>query len=217
MLMICGVDEAGRGPVIGPMVIAGVIVSDDVELMEIGVKDSKRLTPAKRSELFEEIVNISDYCVRVIPAKEIDTLRKSTSLNKIESNTFASIIGELCSEGDIAYVDSASTDEKSFGSEIKNMLENEVEIISKHEADDTYPIVSAASILAKVRRDKEIRNISDKIGIDVGSGYPSDMKTRDFLTKWISENDELPPYTRKSWQTCKDLMNKAKTKSLDDF
>lgn len=215
--MICGVDEAGRGPVIGPMVIAGVIVSDDVELMEIGVKDSKRLTPAKRSELFEEIVNISDYCVRVIPAKEIDTLRKSTSLNKIESNIFASIIDELCSEGDIAYVDSASTDEKRFGSEIKNMLENNIEIISKHEADDTYPIVSAASILAKVRRDTEIRKISDKIGRDIGSGYPSDMKTRDFLTKWISENDELPPHTRKSWQTCKDMINKAKTKSLDDF
>ena len=178
--MICGIDEAGRGPVIGPMVIAGVIVSDDVELMELGVKDSKRLSPNRRSELFEEITEISDYSIRVIPAEEIDSLRKSTSLNKIESNNFASIIQELCSEGDVAYVDSASTDEKSFGLEIKNKVDQNVDIISKHEADDTYPIVSAASIIAKVRRDEEVQKISEKIGEDIGSGYPSDMKTRDF-------------------------------------
>ncbi|MFW6196510.1 MAG: ribonuclease HII [Thermoplasmatota archaeon] len=215
--MICGVDEAGRGPVIGPMVIAGVIVSDDVELMEIGVKDSKRLTPAKRSELFEEITKISDYCIRVIPAEEIDSLRRSTSLNKIESDNFASIIQELCSEGDIAYVDSASTDEKSFGLEIKNKVDQNIDIISKHEADDTYPIVSAASIIAKVKRDEEVQKISEKIGQDIGSGYPSDMITRNFLNRWIDENDDLPPHTRRSWQTCKDLVNRSKNKSLDDF
>ncbi len=215
--MICGIDEAGRGPVIGPMVIAGVIVSDDVELMELGVKDSKRLSPNRRSELFEEITEISDYSIRVIPAEEIDSLRKSTSLNKIESNNFASIIQELCSEGDVAYVDSASTDEKSFGLEIKNKVDQNVDIISKHEADDTYPIVSAASIIAKVRRDEEVQKISEKIGEDIGSGYPSDMKTRDFLNKWVAENDDLPPHARKSWQTCRDLINKSMNKSLDDF
>jgi len=215
--MICGVDEAGRGPVIGPMVIAGVIVSDDVELMELGVKDSKKLSPKQRSELFEEITKISDYCIRVISAEDIDSLRKSTSLNKIESNNFASIIGELCSEGDIAYVDSASTDEKGFEMDVKNKLKDEIKIVSEHEADDTYPIVSAASIIAKVIRDEEVRNISDKIGRDIGSGYPSDVKTRDFLTEWVAENNNLPPHTRKSWQTCKDLINKVRTKSLDDF
>ncbi len=215
--MICGIDEAGRGPVIGPMVIAGLIVSDDVELMELGVKDSKRLTPSKRSELYEDITKMSDYCLRVITAEEIDSLRKSKSLNKIESNNFASIIEELCSEGDVAYVDSASTDEKKFGLEIKNKLKNQIEIVSKHEADDTYPIVSAASIIAKVRRDEEVAKISEEIGRDIGSGYPSDMRTRDFLNNWIAENGDLPPYTRKSWQTCKDLINQSKTKSLDDF
>jgi len=215
--MICGIDEAGRGPVIGPMVIAGVIVSDDVELMELGVKDSKRLTPSKRSELYEDITKMSDYCLRVITAEKIDSLRKSKSLNKIESNNFASIIEELCSEGDVAYVDSASTDEKKFELEIKNKLENQIEIVSKHEADDTYPIVSAASIIAKVRRDEEVAKISEEIGRDIGSGYPSDMRTRDFLNNWIAENGDLPPYTRKSWQTCKDLINQSKTKSLDDF
>lgn len=215
--MICGIDEAGRGPVIGPMVIAGVLVSDDVDLMELGVKDSKRLTPKKRSELYEEIVKISDYCIRVIPAEEIDSLRKKISLNKIESNNFASIVEELCSEGDIAYVDSASTDERRFGLDIKNKLKDEIEIVSKHEADDTYPIVSAASIIAKVKRDEEVQKISEKVGHDIGSGYPSDMKTREFLNRWVSENDDLPPHTRKSWQTCRDLINKARTKSLDDF
>ncbi|MFW6375708.1 MAG: ribonuclease HII [Thermoplasmatota archaeon] len=215
--MICGVDEAGRGPVIGPMVIAGVIVSDDVELMELGVKDSKRLTPERRSELFEEITEISDYCIRVIPAEDIDSLRKSTSLNKIESNNFASIIQELCSEGDVAYVDSASTDEKGFGSDINSKVDQNIDIVSKHEADDTYPIVSAASIIAKVKRDEEVQNISERIGQDIGSGYPSDMKTRNFLNRWIAENDDLPPHTRRSWQTCKDLINRSKNKSLDDF
>ncbi len=215
--MICGIDEAGRGPVIGPMVIAGVKTNDDADLIDMGVKDSKRLAPSKRRELKEKIERASEFTLRVIPAENIDSLRKSMSLNELESDIFANLINDLCDDRDTVYVDSASTDEEKFRRSIEKRLEANPEIVSEHEADDSYPVVSAASILAKVRRDEEVENISKDIGRDIGSGYPSDTKTRDFLQDWITENGNLPPYTRKSWETCRELMNKYKTRSLDKF
>ncbi len=215
--MICGIDEAGRGPVIGPMVIAGVKTNDDADLIDMGVKDSKRLAPSKRRELKEKIERASEFTLRVIPAENIDSLRKSMSLNELESDIFANLINDLCDDRDTVYVDSASTDEEKFRRSIEKRLEANPEIVSEHEADDSYPVVSAASILAKVRRDEEVENISKDIGRDIGSGYPSDTKTRDFLQDWITEKGNLPPYTRKSWETCRELMNKYKTRSLDKF
>ncbi len=215
--MISGIDEAGRGPVIGPMVVAGVKINDDGKLIELGVKDSKRLTPSTREELEGMIKDCSEFTIRVVSAEDIDSLRNSMSLNELEADLFAAIIDELCDDNDTCYLDSASTDEKKFAKMVKRKTNNQPGILSEHGADDEYPVVSAASILAKVERDRRIKEISEKFESDIGSGYPSDPKTREFLREWISEKQSLPPHTRTSWDTCRELMNKSLNRSIDDF
>ena len=215
--MKCGIDEAGRGPVIGPMVVAGVIVEDDSFLIDLNVRDSKKIAPLKRKKLAREIEKNTNYCVRIISAEEIDNLREEMSLNELESGIFASIIAELCDSMTTVYVDAASTDEELFAEMILRRLDQDFDIISRHAADDSYPVVSAASILAKVTRDQEVEEISKKLNQEIGSGYPSDIRTRDFLKNWVKEYGELPPYTRKSWHTAKDVLEKSKTKTLDQF
>ncbi len=217
--MICGIDEAGRGPVIGPMVVAGVKVNDDGKLIELGVKDSKQLSSKKREELAEKIKDMAEFSYRVVSAEDIDALREDMSLNELEANVFSSVLEDLCDDSDTVYVDSASTDEGWFKKEIRHRMEEkkDLDIVSEHKADENYPVVSAASILAKVERDKNVEKISEELGVDIGSGYPSDVRTKEFLSEWVSENDDLPPYTRRSWQTAKDLLSMAQTKTLDEF
>lgn len=213
--MICGVDEAGRGPVIGPMVVAGVMLLDDGVLVEINVKDSKKCAPKLREKLAKEIKELAKIEVIVVSAADIDLMRERYSMNQIETKLFATIIERL--KPDLAYVDSADVREEFFKLEILRELKNEVDIISKHSADELYPVVSAASIIAKTRRDAEIARIEGEIGEPIGSGYPSDPVTIQFLEKWIKEKGVLPPYTRRSWKTAQRLLNRSKTKKIDEF
>jgi len=218
--MISGVDEAGRGPCIGPLVVAGVNVEDDSKLVKNHVRDSKKLTPRRREYLAERIKKLAiDYEIIVIPAKDIDDMRKVMTLNEIEVNAFIKVIKKLKPE--LCYVDSADVDEERFRINITNNLTFKTTVISKHKADDIYPVVGAASILAKIKRDEEIRDISfnleKKIGLPMGSGYPADPITIRFLRKWIKKYDKFPAEVRHSWKTIKRLEDGKKTKSLDDF
>ncbi|MBU4256305.1 MAG: ribonuclease HII, partial [Candidatus Thermoplasmatota archaeon] len=138
--MIAGVDEAGRGPVIGPLVFAGIAVNDEEKLKKLGVKDSKRHSPARREKLAEEIKKIAEYETLIVTADEIDEKRKIMTINDVEVEGFAEIIKRL--KPDIVYVDAADVDEERFKNDILRKLDFEVEIISKHKADDIYPVVS---------------------------------------------------------------------------
>ncbi|MGC8619001.1 MAG: ribonuclease HII [Thermoplasmata archaeon] len=202
-MITCGVDEAGRGPVIGPLVICG-LCADDVLLKELNVRDSKLLSPSRREKLYPEILKIANsYKIEMLKAEQIDELRKTMSLNEIEAMYFAKVISSL--EGEIFIVDAADVDENRFAKTIKKYLDKNVNIISKHKADRDYPLVSAASIIAKVTRDREIEKIKDEIG-DFGSGYPADPKTINFITQYYNKYGILPPYVRKSWKTLKNLI-----------
>lgn len=213
--MICGVDEAGRGPVLGPLVVAGVSVESDVPLRHLNVRDSKKLSPERRELLAPEIEKVSRYHVLVIPAKEIDVMRAEMTLNDFEARLFAQIIETL--HPDTAYVDAVDVDEIEFKRAVQKHLPFEVEIVSQHEADDLFPVVSAASILAKVRRDAEMRKIEEELGQPAGSGYPSDPDTIAFLEKWIKEKGCLPPHTRTTWDTARRLLAESRNRKLDDF
>lgn len=218
--MICGVDEAGRGPVIGPMIIAGVTFEDDFKLKEHRVKDSKQLSPAKREELAKIIKKIAlNFEILLIPAKDIDDMRKVMTLNEIEVNAFIKIISKLRPE--ICYVDSVDVNENRFGRNISSTLSFKTTIISKHKADEIYPIVSAASILAKSRREEEIKKIANelesKINLPLGSGYPADPITKKFFKTWLDRYGKLPPHTRHSWKTSQNILKERNTKKLDDF
>ena len=218
--MITGIDEAGRGPAVGPLVVAGVTVNDDSKLVKNKIKDSKKLSPRRREYLASKIIKMaSDYELLVIPAKDIDDMRKVMTLNEIEVNAFSKVIKKLKPE--ICYVDSADVDEERFKNHILNNLSRKPEIISKHKADDTYPVVGAASILAKIKRDEIIKDISfkleKKIGIPLGSGYPADPITVRFLRKWIKTFGSFPSEVRHSWKTIKNLESEEKNKRLDEF
>jgi ribonuclease HII len=214
--MICGVDEAGRGPVIGPLVICGVSIESDDLLCKLGVRDSKKLSRSQRENLFGQIEKvIVGLEIVEIAASEIDILREEMTLNKLEVKVFASIIKKLAPR--IAYVDAADVDEERFAEEIRQEIGSPMDIVSKHGADDTYPVVSAASILAKVRRDEKVRMIEEEIGEPIGSGYPSDPNTIRFLESWLERYDSLPPFARKSWDTSNRLVSMKAVKKLDRY
>ncbi len=212
--MSCGVDEAGRGPVIGPMVIAGVCADDDF-LKSIGVRDSKKLSPKRRERLAELIRENADRVViRVVSPEEIDRMRENMTINELEVRIFAEVIGELNTTR--VYVDAADVNEERFGEEINRLLSAPIEIISQHRADESFPAVSAASIVAKVERDRAIAKITEEIG-DFGSGYPADPRTYEFLLKYYMEHGTMPPHTRMSWKSVKKIMRMAEQRTLDHF
>ena len=209
--MIAGIDEAGKGPVLGPMCVAGILLDEKKfdALSRLGVKDSKQLTPKRREALEIEIKKIVDkyYILEVSPA-QIDELRKIMTMNEIMVNCYVRVLEEL--KPDRAFVDAADVSAQRFGENIKRKYTGEIEMISEHNADEKYPVVSAASILAKVRRDALIKQIQRTLGIEIGSGYPSDPKTIGFLEKWIREHGSLPEFSRRSWETAKRLLEKAR-------
>jgi len=213
--VIGGVDESGRGPVIGPLVVAAVMVESDAPLRQLNVRDSKKLSADRREALAPEIERLCRHEVLVIPAEDIDAKRAEMSLNDFEAKLFASVIEKL--RPDVAYVDSADVDEFEFRRSILKELPYECEIVSKHQADDLFPVVSAASILAKVRRDREMRTIEAQLHQRIGSGYSHDEETIAFLERWIRENGTLPPHTRASWDTAKRLLAQAHARKIEEF
>jgi ribonuclease HII len=212
--MFCGIDEAGRGPVIGPLVVAAVFVEDDEPLRQMGVKDSKKLTPHSREAMFDRIVNVAKYNIVVMSAEQIDEERKEYSMNEIELKMFADSLKDM--KVSRVYADCPDVNEVSFSSSLSSMIGG-VKVVGEHKADDKYPVVSAASIIAKVTRDRMLKEIADELGEDIGSGYPSDPVTVEFINKWIKENGNPPPHTRRSWETVKRMMTVQRNRKLTDW
>jgi len=206
-LLVAGVDDAGRGSLIGPLVIAGVMMREDdlQKLVEIGVKDSKVLSPQSRERLALEVKRVAQkYGVVKLSPREIDKVvekgRKLHKLNRLEAQAMAKVIEML--KPDIAYVDASDVLEERFKQHILENLSFKVKIVSEHKADRKYPIVSAASIIAKVERDREIRELKKVYG-DFGCGYPTDKKTIEFLRQCLEKFGEYPDFVRKSWKPAK--------------
>ena len=203
-MLVAGVDEAGRGCVVGPLVVAGISVkSENLQLLtELGVKDSKLLTAKKRENLYPEIIELTEkhHIIKLPPAqidKVVQSSRTLHKLNRLEAQTMAKIVEVL--RPDEAYVDAADVVAHRFGTHITECLRFKTRIVSEHKADRTYPIVSAASIIAKVERDGEIAKLRVKYG-DFGSGYLTDDKTTIFLKRLLDENGSYPSFIRKSWK-----------------
>lgn len=214
-MRIAGVDDAGRGSVIGPLVIAGVLIDKENlhTLVDLGVKDSKLLSPRRREQLAEEIRRASLQCHFVaLSTSEIDkvveTGRKLRKLNHLEARTMAKVIATL--KPDVAYVDASDVLAERYKQHILENLPFETQIVSEHKADAKYPIVSAASIIAKVERDKAIGKLKERHG-DLGSGYITDPKTVTFLEEWVKKFRTYPDFVRKSWKPAKRIKNDMKT------
>jgi len=212
--VICGVDEAGKGSVLGPMVVAGVKARSAEILADLGVKDSKLLTPAERERLFPLIKKRCKTAIVILPAEEIDRSRREMTMNAIVARAHAQVIAALAP--DTAYVDACDVNPLRYAETVKSHLADPCEIVSEHHADVRFPVVSAASIIAKVTRDREIKKLARKYG-EIGSGYPSDPVTIAYLSAYIDEHRVPPPIARKSWKTVSALIGKKSQSSLAAF
>lgn len=208
--IICGVDEAGRGSLLGPIIVAGISVSKKSisELIEKGIKDSKLLSPKKRQILFGHIIGLAEsICICKIGIEDIDFHVSKNNLNLLEAEAMAITIGGMDSYK--TYVDSCDVNPSRYKRTINSFLKgNNTKVISMHHADRLNVVVSGASIIAKVIRDSEISKIRLKYG-DVGSGYPSDKKTMKFVRQWFEQNREIPPFARRSWKPAQLILSRS--------
>ena len=203
--LVGGVDEAGRGCIVGPLVVAGVAAfpGSIKELREIGVRDSKKLSPKRREALYPEIRRICSTVSSVhIAPGEIDrvvrTGKKYRKLNYLEALYFAKVIDQL--DATRVTVDASDTDPLRFRDNIRENMTAASKVLAVHKADRDFTVVAAASVIAKVERDRAVNELKEAYG-DFGSGYPSDPATRVFFIEKMRKGEAAPDYTRKSWKT----------------
>ena len=209
-MKIAGIDEAGKGPVIGPLVVGIFCCSKKSidRLKKIGVKDSKKLSPKKRTELFKKLKEIGEYDTIKIDARSLDELMKKRTINEILKDCYAKLINKV--SANVYIVDSPDVIPERISNELSELSGKNVKAL--HKADERCDVVAAASIIAKVERDLEIEKIKEILG-DFGSGYASDERTIRFLKNYLKKHGKLPPHTRLSWKTVSNLMQKR----LEDF
>jgi ribonuclease HII len=200
-MRILGLDEAGRGPVIGPLVICLASIEEEKrgELTNLGVADSKKLTPSRREELYPKIMEMCECRVRSISAAELNKRMGRESLNLIEAAEMGKLAEGL---GGRAYIDLPEKDASKF---IRKAGLAGRDVVAEHKADARYPIVGAASIIAKVTRDREICRLKELCG-EIGSGYPSDSKTITAL-KNPEIRKKLEGNIRVRWSTMERILN----------
>ncbi|OYT43567.1 MAG: ribonuclease HII [Candidatus Aenigmarchaeota archaeon ex4484_56] len=209
-----GIDEAGRGAVVGPLVIAGVLISKEDKLSEI--RDSKELSPNKRKELFKLITKeAEDYIYFIISSDMLNREMKKYNLNEIEISRIVQIINLFYSKNLRVYIDAMEANTEKLKQKILSKLKNkEITLIAENYADKKYKVVGAASIIAKVIRDREIEKLHKKYGF-FGSGYPSDERTIRFLKN--ADREVINRIARLEWITMKNILNSRNNKKLSEY
>jgi ribonuclease HII len=223
-MLVAGVDEAGRGPVIGPMVMAITVIDKEKEsyLKSIGVKDSKMLSPRQREDLMKDICHHCKCHVAKITAKQLNEWMKVRSLNQIEADAAADLIFHLpeLDKVETIYIDSPDPVARKFVWRMNLNKKIKEKIHASHKADVIFPICSAASIVAKTTRDAEIEKIKKELGCNFNTGYSHDPATIKCLEENI-DNPILRKYLRMEWSTTKNMIQKLKFKTkqvkLDGF
>jgi ribonuclease HII len=211
-----GIDEAGRGSVVGPLVVGGFLIPADRagSLPELDVRDSKLLSPARRRAAYDRIGRVGRrYHVTLTPA-EIDAAVRVGGLNELEARAFGRLVREARPE--VAYVDACDPVAERFGRTVATFAGIPTRIVSQHRADRDLPVVGAASIVAKVLRDRAISRLHARLGTELGSGYPSDRRTRAFVADTLRRG-ERPGWLRASWRTTQDLLPSPSPRRLETF
>jgi len=196
------------------MVIAAVGVTSESVLVGLGVKDSKALSPAERERLYKLIRKKCAVATVQLDAQDIDAVRAEMTLNAAVARAHAEAISKLSPS--CAYVDACDVNTFRYAEMVRGNMAVPCEIISEHHADQKFAVVSAASIVAKVVRDRAVATLGKKYG-EIGSGYPSDPVTIRYLTAYIGEHKTPPEIARKSWKTVSNLIAQRTQSSLGDF
>lgn len=209
-----GIDEAGKGPVLGPMIAACVSVPDESMLPE-GIDDSKRLAPTRREALAKRLHEDDRISIGIaaITPKRIDS--PETDMNSLTVAAHAEAASQVVESGMAGICDAADVDAARFVRRVSERIPA-VSLVGEHGADEMHAIVGAASIVAKVERDRRIQELTSEYG-EVGSGYPSDATTREFLSSYVAKHGVLPACARTSWKTSHDLLAGAEQGTLAEF
>lgn len=202
--MKLGCDEAGRGPVLGSMFVT-TVRADDSDIPD-SVDDSKNLTNNKILDIYETIKDSNiEYVTTEVEPEKIDS---ADNLTNLSTRAYIETINELNFDDATIYIDCYSNNKDSLRSQYKKEVKNCERIKLEYSADEKYEIVSLASIISKAKREIHIQNISENYNYEIGSGYPSDPNTQDFLEKYVKEKNCLPDCVRKSWSTSKNIEDK---------
>ncbi|WP_418280981.1 ribonuclease HII [Halorubrum sp. DTA98] len=224
--MYVGVDEAGKGPVLGPMVTAAVraepaILPDDVD-------DSKRVAPERREAIAAELRERDDVAVAIATVEPEAIDAPDTDMNTLTVRGQARAVRGAIEPGDRVVADAGDTSEERFARRLAAFVREGVggdasgralDVAARHGADEDDPVVGAASIVAKVARDARMAEIDADYPTygGVGSGYPGDSTTRTFLREYVADHGDVPDCARRSWSTCTDVLAAAEQSGLDDF
>ncbi|OCH94380.1 ribonuclease H2 subunit A [Obba rivulosa] len=236
---ILGVDEAGRGPVLGPMVygVAYCPASYKENLEDMGFDDSKALKPETRASLLETLCSDPEHLawsVRVLSPQAISNgmlRRPPTNLNRQAEQATILLIREVLQSGielSEIYVDALGNTE-TYQAQLSRQFPG-ISITVKAKADSLFKVVGAASVAAKVTRDAWIEGwkfeeqqpqllatpgansstiSSPTWSAELGSGYPSDPKTKAWISKSLEPTFGFPSLVRFSWTTVKNELEKS--------
>jgi ribonuclease HII len=217
-----GVDEAGKGPVLGSMFAAAVVADPDHLPADVG--DSKAIAPERRGRLASEIrARAAGVATAEVPVSRIDD--PETDMNSLTVEAHARAIDQVlaaepmpgtAADGPTGLVDAGDTDADRFGRRVADRLDAAVDLSAEHGADASDPLVGAASIVAKEAREGHVATLRETFG-DVGSGYPSDPTTRAFLSDWVDDHGSLPACARTSWETSRTVLAAAEQAGLGEF
>lgn len=212
---VLGIDEAGRGSVLGPLVVGGFLAEADrlPELGGLGVRDSKLLTRPQREGLFDALESLGDRIALEISPPQIDSAVARRGLNLLEARFFARLL--RMTDAQEVYVDACDPRPDRFGRRVRSMARTPARVVSRHHADRDLPVVSAASIVAKVCRDRAMDRLRERLESDCGSGYPSDMKTQRFVSTHLSAETAPVAWLRYSWRTVDRLKPRPPLRTLD--
>tara|TARA_B100000524_G_scaffold293435_1_gene168193 strand:- start:253 stop:990 length:738 start_codon:yes stop_codon:yes gene_type:complete len=223
--LLVGIDEAGRGPVLGPLVIGICCVPDDAEplLTSKGVKDSKDLSPKKRQEIeawfHQQPTEDGWFGTTVsIDPETIDFALQDQGLNWLEVDGFREAMMHLPHREHLRIVaDACDVNTQRFTKRITEGVSGwpwkGSEMVSEHKADEHHPVVSMASILAKEERDRSMRAMSERVGIQLGSGYPADPTTKASLEHLILQSG-IDEQVRWGWATVERFWKEHRTGDL---
>lgn len=185
------------------------------ELVALGAKDSKALSPNAREKVFASLDTVGTPSHVVLSPRTVDRAVARGRLNDLEAEAFARLIREL--GPDVAYVDACDPNERRFGRRVARLAGGSTRVISRHHADRDLTVVGAASIVAKVRRDRAIARLREELGAEIGSGYPSDHRTIEFVRDYFALGGGAPSWLRGSWATMQRVKPTRPARTLDAF
>ena len=206
---VVGIDEAGRGAWLGPLVVGAAAVPRQAlsRVADAGARDSKTLSPARREEILARLEQCA--VLRSVEARpaEVDLHVVAGRLNELEARLFGTLARPFAPAE--ARVDACDTNARRFAASVARHAGPDVRVVARHHADATDPLVGAASIVAKVRRDRAVRELAERLGEPVGSGYPSDPVTVRFVRRTVDPARPLPPWLRSSWATTRRVIGRG--------